>query len=76
VGDHWQTVDRDGKPSKRSVEKVGSCQVRGRDFADCITVHFEAQGMPAIAVFAPHYGEVVNSQVNGFVYQELSIQSP
>lgn len=76
VGDQWQTVDREGKPTKRSVEKVGNCQVRGKDFAKCITVLFEARGMPAVAVYAPGYGEVVNSKVNGFVYRELNIQSP
>jgi len=76
VGDQWQTVDRQGKPTKRSVEKIGNCQVRGKDFAKCITIIYEAREMPAIAVYAPGYGEVVNSKVNGFVYRELNTQSP
>ncbi|MFK7966704.1 MAG: hypothetical protein AB8C46_22315 [Burkholderiaceae bacterium] len=76
AGDEWETVDRDGKPSTRRVESVGDCKVRGKAFTNCITVNFESKGMPAIAVFAPGYGEVVNSQINGFVYRELALQSP
>ncbi len=76
VGDEWETVDRDGKPITRRVERVGDCTVRGKAFPNCITVIFESKGMPAVAVFAPGYGEVVNSQINGFVHRELAMQSP
>lgn len=77
VGDEWQTVNREGQPSNRKITKIASCQVRGRDFAKCITINFiGAEDMPGVAVFTPGYGEVVNSQVNGFIYRELNLKSP
>lgn len=72
AGDTWQTVGDDGKPSERKIAKIAPCEVRGRTFDQCVTVAYEAAGFPAIAVFAPEYGEVVNSQVNGFVMRELT----
>lgn len=72
AGEHWKTVNDNGEPSERSVQKIGPCKVRGNAFSQCVTVGFESNGFPAIAVFVPEYGEVVNSQVNGFVHRELS----
>ncbi len=72
AGDSWQTVGDDGKPSERKVVKIAPCQVREQAFEQCVTVAYEAAGFPAIAVFVPEYGEVVNSQVNGFVMRELT----
>lgn len=74
AGDSWQSQEGQGASGMRTVEKVGDCVVRGKTFEKCITVGFEAEGMPAIAVFAPGYGEVVNSQVNGFVHREITTQ--
>ena len=74
AGTSWKTLDADGKPSLRTIEKIGQCEVRGKAFETCVTVGYEAEGLPAIAIYTPGYGEIVNSQVNGFVLRELTVK--
>ncbi|MGB7182090.1 MAG: hypothetical protein WBD34_04875 [Burkholderiaceae bacterium] len=70
-GKTWATYDQDGQPSKRTIDDVGDCDIKGMTFKHCVRVVFESSGGAAVAYYAPEYGEIVNSRKNGFVYRTI-----
>lgn len=71
VGDSWPTINRDGSPTRRKIESVGECKLRDAQFEQCVKVSFHSAEGSAVAFFVPGYGELVNSQHNGFLERTL-----
>jgi hypothetical protein len=67
VGSSWKTVDRDGKPSERTITKIGPCKTReGLEFERCVRVDYRWQELGAVSFYSPGDGEVIFSGDNGF----------
>ncbi|MEZ5654078.1 MAG: hypothetical protein R3E87_26380 [Burkholderiaceae bacterium] len=66
-GTKWQTVDRDGKPSERTITQIGPCKTReGLAFETCVRVDYRWQELAAVSFYTPIEGEVIFSGANGF----------
>ncbi len=71
AGASWPTVNRDGSLTRRTIDSIADCQLRDARFERCVRVSFSAAGGQGVAYFAPGYGEVINSQNNGFKERSL-----